>query len=100
MRPRHPQPPKPSAFAQSGDLLARSSAVGLTFFGTGPAFAATQTHIAEFVAEAYSASLVGVATLLWFILVAVVIFAFSTLLVAAVIQIGSFKGGTKLFKSH
>jgi len=42
MKPQKPHAPKPPAYRQATDLLARTAAIGITFFGTGPAFAATE----------------------------------------------------------
>jgi len=82
---------KQPAFKQATDMLARTAAVGITFFGTGPIFAATNDRVRVYVERAYDSDLTGLASLLWFGLLGISIFAFSTLFIAAVVQLVSLK---------
>lgn len=91
MKPHSQQTPKQPAFKQATDLLARTAAVGVTFFGTGPFYAATDDAVRDYVAGAYGSELTGLASILWFGLLGVSIFAFSTLFIAAVVQLVSLK---------
>lgn len=86
------------AFARARDLLANTMAVGITFFGTGPAYSSSVDFIQDFVSDAYGYELVGIASVLWFVMLAVMIFALSTLLVTTLVQITSLKSAQSLIK--
>lgn len=100
MKPQKPHSPKPPAYRQATDLLARTAAIGITFFGTGPAFAATEMSVRDFVAGTYGIELGGIASLLWFAILAVSIFSFATLFIAALVQIIGIKATQLAFKSR
>ena len=100
MKPQKYNGPKQPAFKQATDLLARTAAIAVTFFGTGPAFAATETGVRDFVAGAYGVELAGLASLLWFGILAVSIFSFATLFIAALVQIVGIKVTQLAFKSR
>ena len=54
MKPQKPNGPKQPAFKQATDLLARTAAIGVTFFGTGPLYAASDDRVRDYVAGALS----------------------------------------------
>ena len=91
-RPNNENP----AFGAARDLLARTMAVGTTFFATGPAFSASEVFIGEFVADTYGSGLVGVAYLFWFVILLVAIFAVSTLMIATLINLLTLLGASFL----
>lgn len=88
MRSPKPQKEKEAAFKMGTNLLAKTAAVGVTFFVTGPFYAATDASIRSFVANAYAVELVGIASLAWFAIVGISVFAFATLAIAAIVQVG------------
>lgn len=100
MKPQKQNGPKQPAFKQATDLLARTTAVGITFFGTGPAFSASNMYVRDFVAQTYGVELGGLASLLWFGILAVSIFSFATLFIAALVQIVGIKATQMAFKTR
>jgi len=100
MKPSTNNGSKRPAFKQATDLLARTAAVGVTFFGTGPAFSATNAQVQNFVAGTYGIELGGIASVLWFGILAVSIFAFATLFIAALVQVLGIKATQLAFKSR
>lgn len=93
-------PSSGSAFEEGGNLLSKSAAIAITFFATGPSFSATEQHIRSFVSGTYAPELATIAALFWFGLLAVLIYALATLLIAALIKFSSAKGAIRLFNRH
>lgn len=95
MRSSNRQTDDNPAFGKARDLLAKTLAVGTTFFATGPAFMASEDFIGEFVANTYGESLVGISFLFWFVILLVAIFAVSTLMIATLINLLTLIGSSK-----
>jgi len=78
---------KGSAYKQAAEWLAKTMAIAIAFFATGPSYTATVPSIRDFVANAYAPELVGIASVGWFAIVAVSVFAFATLSIFLFVQI-------------
>lgn len=79
--------PKDSPFKQAAGWLAKTMAIAVAFFATGPSYTATIPSIRSFVETAYAPELVWVASVGWFAVVAVSVFAFATLSIFLFVQI-------------
>lgn len=86
MKPHSNKGTKPPAFKQAAELLAKTLAVAIAFFATGPSYSASVPMVREFVANSYSPELIGIASLGWFIITAISVFAFATLSVFLLVQ--------------
>jgi len=100
MKPSSQKVPRESAFQKAARILAYTLATAMAFFATGPAYTASAPSIREFVASAYAPELMGVASLGWFIIVALSVFALATIVVFLLVQISGTWAGqlAKLFK--
>jgi len=87
MGPYSPYGQKLSPLKKAMGLLGNIMAIGIAFFATGPAHSATVQNIQEFVATTYSTQLAGLAGIIWFLIVAIFIFAISSLATVLLLQI-------------
>lgn len=82
-----PKGQKEGAAQKATRLLSYGSAIGFTFFGTGPAFQASQDYIREYVSLTYSDNLETASLVFWFALLALIIFTVSTIIIQLIVDI-------------
>ena len=79
--------PKRSLFVWGAELLSMTLAVVSAVLLVGPTYGATISWIRNYIATQYGASFVGLASVGWFIAVAIICFGFVSLVFIAFINI-------------
>jgi len=87
MYPNAQQGQKPSALKRAMELFAKTFAFIIAFIVTGPSYVVTVPIVRDFVANTYSPQLTGVVSVFWFIAMAILVFAVSTLVTVLLLQI-------------
>lgn len=84
---------KRSLFVWGAELLSMTLAVVGTVFTVGPTYGATISWVREYIANQYGAPFIGIASVGWFIAVAIICFGFVSLIFITLINVK----GVKLF---
>lgn len=86
-----------SVFTSSVSLLANVLAFAAALLGTGPAYSASVGWIRDFTASQYGAAFSDLASLVWFAIVALTVFAFARASLATAITLGGLALASRLF---
>lgn len=87
-QPQNQREAAKSAFASSVFLLANVLAFAAALLGTGPAYSATVGWVRDLTAAQYGAAFSDLASLVWFAIVALTVFAFARASLATAITLG------------
>lgn len=82
---------KPTFAQKLTNMLASALAIAFAFVATGPVYGRTKHYVQEYVEYTYSYELVGVSTVAYFCLLALIMFCFATLVIQTFVQIVHFK---------
>ena len=84
-------------FTSSVALLANVLAFAAALLGTGPAYSASVGWVRDFTASQYGMAFSDFASLVWFAIVALTVFAFARASLATAITLGGLALATRLF---